>query len=75
MEIVLPIRFSSAFFKLIRYDKIELEEVSKHFSQILSQPNHEGLVGIPFTVPTLNLGKEVKKSSQMKTSSNFKTIS
>lgn len=36
---------------MIRYDNIELEEVSKHYSWILNQPNHEGLVGLPITAP------------------------
>lgn len=50
MGIVLPLHFSPAFFKLIRNEHIELEEVSNQYSGVLKQ-DHEGLIGLPFTVP------------------------
>lgn len=49
MEIALPLHFSPSFFKLIRGQRIKLEEVSSSYSKSIE--NKEGLIGLTFTMP------------------------
>ncbi|KAK8837290.1 hypothetical protein M9Y10_036720 [Tritrichomonas musculus] len=47
--ITLPLHFSPSFIKLLRNERIEIQDVSKAYSRSIQ--NREGLIGLPFTLP------------------------
>lgn len=63
MDMVLPIHFNPAFFKLIKSEKITLDEVDPILERSLKMP--DGLIDLPFTYPGIPELELVKDGSNI----------